>query len=223
MISIMNFSRGKKLEDIWHQVPQDYYQKGIEKNLLQRIWHRGKFNAIISLIDKEPNNILDVGCASGWFLYKIASRYPKAKCTGIDIYKKAIDYGKKRYKSLNLIYADAHNVPFPDNSFNAVICTEVLEHVVDPGKIIREIKRVLKPEGIAIIEMDTGNILFRIVWYWWTHLRNGVWKDSHIHVFNTNKLESLIIKNGFIITKKKLFNFSMAVSFQLKKNKDKTT
>lgn len=206
------------LEYIWDQVPPDYYQKGINNNLLQRLWHKRKLKAVLELIPKKPRTILDVGCASGWLLSEIAKRYPHVQCTGIDVYRKSIEYGKRRYKHLRLFCADAHNLPFPDHSFDLIVCTELLEHVIYPEKVLSEIKRVLKPQGFAIIEMDTGNFLFKVIWYWWTNLRKGVWKDAHIHSFNTKRLEELIIESNFKILNKKIFNFSMAVAFCLRKN-----
>lgn len=211
-------NKAHNLEYIWEQVPPDYYQKGIEKNFLQRLWHQRKLEAVSELIgDARPKSILDVGCASGWFLSQIARRFPKAKYIGVDVYKKAIQYAKEHYPSLKFMVADAHSLPFPANSCDIVICTEVLEHVLKPELVISEIKRILKPNGIAVIEMDTGNILFRTVWYWWTNLRKGVWKDSHLHSFNTEKLGKMINKDGLVISKKKIFNFSMAVAFRLEK------
>lgn len=214
----------KELEEIWNQVPPDYYQNGVSKNLLQRIWHTRKLKNVLKLVDSVgicPKNILDVGCASGWFLSKVKLRYPKSRCIGVDIYKKAIEYGKKRYKSLELIHADAHTLPFTDNSFDLVICTEVLEHVVSPEKVLKEIERVLSPSGTAIIEMDTGSFLFKVVWYWWNNMMRGVWKDSHIHMFNTTILQNMIKKNGFLITGKRIFNFTMGVAFCLEKKEHK--
>ena len=215
-----NHYSGLNLEEIWDQVPPDYYQRSVEANFLQRVWHTRRLKMAIKLMDGEknkPKNVLDVGCASGWFLSELALRYPKASYAGVDVHKKAIDYGKKRYKNLKLICADAHSLPFPNESFDVVICTSVLEHVKNPQKVLREIKRVLTKDGIAIIEMDSGNLLFRAIWYWWTHLRHGVWRDSHIHAFNTKKLEDMIKNSGFIISQKKVFNYSMAVIFKLGK------
>lgn len=189
--------KSKDLEEIWEQVPPDYYQKGVRTNLLQKLWHTRKLEAILKLIDIRPTSILDVGCASGWFLNEISKRYPNARCAGIDIYSNAILYGKKGYKNLYLLKADAHSIPFPGNSFNVVICTEVLEHVSNPEKVLQEIKRVLKSNGIAIVEMDTGNWIFKFIWHIWTNMFRGVWRDSHIHSFNTQKLKNLILKNNF--------------------------
>lgn len=214
-----NYSR-LDLEEIWEQVPPDYYQNSIETNFLQRMWHTKKLKIIAKLMGAEKNiskNVLDVGCASGWFLSEFALRYPKAVFAGVDVHKKAIDYGKKRYKNLKLICSDAHSLPFSNGSFDVIICAEVLEHVENPKKVLKEIKRVLSKDGIAIIEMDTGNFLFRLVWYWWTHLRRGVWRNSHIHTFNTKILEDMIKHSGFNIKQKKVFNYSMAVIFKLSK------
>lgn len=204
----------KSLEEIWHDVPPNYYQNGVKNNVLQRTWHTGKLRATLSLAPQNPTTILDVGCASGWFLSELAKKFKNAKCTGIDVYDDAIEYGKKRYKKLELIKADGHKIPFKKASFDFVICNEVLEHVEHPEKVLLEIKRVLKPGGVAVIEMDSGNWLFRTVWHWWTHMRRGVWRDAHIHVFTAQKLERMIKKCGFKIEKKKGFNFSMAVAFR---------
>ena len=208
------------LEDIWHEVPPDYYQNGVKRNLLQWMWHSGKVKKITSLIksvNEKPKNILDVGCASGWFLSQIHLFFPNTDCTGIDVYTDAIKYGKSLYKHLKLFAGDGHTLPFKKNSFDIVICNEVLEHVVDPEKVLQEIKRVLSANGYAVIEMDTGNFLFRFVWYFWTHARHGVWEHAHIQVFNTRILENLIRENGFTIIKKNVFNNSMAVAFLVKK------
>ncbi|MBI2031372.1 MAG: class I SAM-dependent methyltransferase [Candidatus Levybacteria bacterium] len=205
------------LQDIWKEVPPDYYQKGVKKNILQRTWHKGKLKTILSFIEDYPQSILDVGCASGWFLNEVSRKFPKAECTGIDPYEDAIKYGKKKYEKLNLIVADGHDIPLPSSTFDLVICSEVLEHVANPEKVVGEIKRVMAPNGIALIEMDSGNILFRMIWYWWTHMRKGVWQHAHLHSFNAKKLEKIIKKGGLIIVEKKVFNFTMAVTYKTKK------
>lgn len=211
----------KSFEEIWDQVPPDYYQKGVKRNILQWIWHSNKLRNVagsIREVKKNPKNILDVGSASGWFLHELKKKFANTDCTGIDVYKKAIDYGKERYSNIELLKGDAHKIPFKDASFEVIVCCEVLEHVENPEAVIKEMKRVLKKNGSIIIEIDTGNWLFKFVWFFWTNLRKGVWRDSHVHSFSVKKLEKLFIDNDLKIKQTKIFNFSLAVVFTLEKN-----
>ncbi len=54
-------------------------------------------------------------------------------------------------KSPEVVKGDAHHLPFADESFDAVICKSVLEHVEDPVKVVSEMKRVLRPGGYGIV------------------------------------------------------------------------
>jgi len=202
------------------QVPVDYYQKGIKRNILQRFWHKNKLAVVLSLIRFKPKSILDVGCASGWFLSSLVERFPKARCCGIDIYSDGIKHAKKLYPRINLKVADAHKIPYASNTFDLVVCTEVLEHVTDPKSVLQEIKRVLKNKRNAIIELDSGSLLFSIVWFLWRKVNGKVWNDSHVYPFNLRKLSKMITDCGFEIINKKKFNLGMAMVFLIRKNNE---
>lgn len=207
----------KRLNQIWSQVPPDYYDKGIAKNYFQKFWHTRKLRQIVNLIPKDSATVLDVGCSSAVLTAQIAKELPGSKVTGVDIYKKAIDFAKIKYPHLNLFVADAQKLPFRGNVFDLVICSETLEHVLDPSKALLEIRRVLRKNGKAIISMDSGSLLFRIVWYFWLKTRGRVWKDAHIHVLNADILEDLIREAGFTINKKAYSHMGMSVIFLLSK------
>lgn len=83
--------------------------------------------------------ILDVGCGNSPFRPLLNSATTSYQ--GIDV-KEAESFG---YQNPDTIYYDGKTIPFPDASFDALLCTEVLEHVAEPGEIIREMHRVLKP------------------------------------------------------------------------------
>ncbi len=202
---------------IIEQVPVDYYQEGTRKNVLQKVWHTRKLKTVLNLIQFYPKKILDVGCASGWFLSNVSDEYPGATCFGIDVYEKGIQYGKKIYPSLNFKVAKAEKIPFKANEFDLVICTEVLEHVDDPKVVLNEIKRVLKKNGQAVIELDSGSFLFSATWLLWTRVQGKVWNDAHLHSFNVKKLENVIQACGFTVVSKKTFNLGMAMAFLISK------
>ena len=68
----------------------------------------------------------------------------------------------RKTKAVNLI-ADAHFLPFKDQSFSQIICTEVLEHVNSPIKVLKEIKRVMRKGGLALITVPNLTELRRIL------------------------------------------------------------
>ena len=205
-----------KLYEIWDQVPVTYYQDGVRKNPLQRIWHGIKANTAVNILkQKKFKNLLDVGCASGHMISRVSRSFPGVSCTGLDVYDKAIKYAKATYPNIRFRIGDAHKLPFKNNSFDAIICYETIEHVEHPAAVLRELKRVLKPGGRIILAMDSGNWLFRIVWAIWERSRGAVWQHAHLHPFTHNELESLIKKSGLTVQSKRFTHLGMEVVFVL--------
>lgn len=85
--------------------------------------------------------LLDVGCGNSPYRHLLDPAV--ADYQGVDV-PAAADFG---YQNPDTVYYDGHALPFPDASFDAVLCTEVIEHIQDPTEIIREMHRVLKPGG----------------------------------------------------------------------------
>ncbi len=95
--------------------------------------------------------VLDLGCGSGWLSIFI-SKYG-FEVTGIDIAQPAIELGKQWAKednaNVNFLVGDLLNLPFEENSFNAIVCNSVLEHFrSDQAKIVFEkIHKILTEKG----------------------------------------------------------------------------
>ena len=206
-----------ELEKIWKQVPVNYYQKSVKENLLQNLWHTQKIKTFRNVIGKRKvKSVLDVGCASGYMTNKISRILLKSKIYAIDAYKDAVDFGKRKYPHIKFKVADAHKLPFQANSFDLVVCYETIEHVSNPMKMLKEMQRVLKKDGVAVVAMDSGNLLFRIVWFIWENTKGKVWQKAHLHPFEHRDLEKLIERSGFKILQKKFSHLGMEVTFLLK-------
>jgi SAM-dependent methyltransferase len=89
--------------------------------------------------------LLDVGCGNSPFRHLLDPA--RSEYQGVDV-AAAADFG---YRNPDTVYYDGHVLPFPDASFDAVLCTEVLEHIPDPTETLREIHRVLKPGGRLLL------------------------------------------------------------------------
>ncbi len=102
---------------------------------------------------KGCKRILDIGCSVGNFIVNAPD-----KIEGIDIDKDALRISKER--GFKVKYGDiTKRLPFSDNTFDAVNLKRVLEHIPNPESIMREIRRVLKPQGrIVILVPDIGKM-----------------------------------------------------------------
>lgn len=104
---------------------------------------------------KKNSKVLDIGCNDGSFA-KLLSDKRSCDVTGIDVSQKLVTAGRE--KGLNLLVADAEKLPFQDKTFDYVVCMEVLPHLFDPSKALKEIRRVLKKDGILLGSCPHENI-----------------------------------------------------------------
>lgn len=108
---------------------------------------------------KEKSNFLDVGCGAGHNL-ALAETQKKCTVTGVDADPGAHGVGRYDNKNLNaeIRQGFAEELPFETNTFDTVFCSHVLEHVENESQSLKEINRVLKNDGIAIIGMPTATM-----------------------------------------------------------------
>lgn len=118
--------------------------------------------------DWKGKQILDVGCGGGFTSEFMAER--GAVVSGIDMSAATVETAKSHAKEMNLsinyLVGSAEALPFPDNSFDVITCVDVLEHVPDLGKVLKEIYRVLKPGGTFCFDTinKTWKSKFVMIW-----------------------------------------------------------
>lgn len=98
--------------------------------------------------------ILDIGCGWGEF----AEAFGEKIDMGIDIAPRDLYAGAKGKMYKNLTLADARNLPFSDNSYGSIISISTFEHIPNTKKLLSEMYRVLKPNGILAITMETEEV-----------------------------------------------------------------
>lgn len=93
---------------------------------------------------------LEVGFGEGYGTDLLARE--AAEITGIDVSQELVDHARKKYARNNVWFmrGDATGFPLPDGSFDVVVSSQVLEHIKDYMKFLRETKRVLRPGGTAL-------------------------------------------------------------------------
>lgn len=103
---------------------------------------------------KLTRPIIDIGCGWGEFAESFGVKIDM----GIDIAPRDLYAAAKGKMYKNLTFADARNLPFSDNSYGSVISISTFEHIPNPKKLLSEMFRVLKPNGILAITMETEEV-----------------------------------------------------------------
>jgi SAM-dependent methyltransferase len=151
--------------------------------------------------------LLDIGCWDGRLLERIRGAGLYKELTGIDIVETGVELARKKGFNALVVDLNAGILPFPDEYFDGVTFLAVLEHIFDPYSIIREIRRVLRPGGILVIDVpnvasvtNRARILLgRIP----VTSHDSGWDGGHLHYFTKHALDRFLRDEGFEVLMRK--------------------
>ena len=106
--------------------------------------------------------ILEVGCSSGFLLREMRAAIPGAMLIGSDFISGPLEALHRSMPDLPLLQFDLVQCPLPSDSIDAVVALNVLEHIEDHQGALRQMFRILRPGGIAVIEVPAGPHLFDV-------------------------------------------------------------
>jgi len=155
-------------------------------------------------------DILSLGCGTGRDLWSFTTTH---HVRGMDISESGVVLARQH--GIDALRASVtESFPYEDNAFDIVVAKDILEHVLDPLAVLREIRRVLRPRGDLVVLIPNH-------FYWWFRLRylfgkNLIWKTfmhdqtgafeewNYIHVrfFTWKGVRRLLAAAGFSITKR---------------------
>ena len=140
-----------------HDINDDYARSG---SLIR--WVEGRRLAAISaMVAAEANDsVLEVGCGGGHVL----RLFPQANLTGIDVSGEMLAKARQNLRGyrVELLKGELDALDLPDRSFDKIVCSEVLEHVVDPQAVLRGIQRLLRPDGCVVITFSNEILVNKI-------------------------------------------------------------
>lgn len=173
-------------------------------------------NIVEELEIRNGDKILDIGCGNGYYLSLLNRLNLNVVLVGIDNDKVALRDAKMFISNdkVKLIYGNVQNLPFKNDSFDKLIMSEVIEHVKDEKKVLKEAMRVIKKGGI--LTLTTCNINYPFLWdpinwvlqhFFNTHIQKGFWAgiwSQHLRLYEKNKISKLIKEAGFKIENEKI-------------------
>jgi dolichol-phosphate mannosyltransferase len=154
---------------------------------VQRYWQRSRHRVVLGLLD-QCESVLDVGCGSA----RIILDLPKA--VGLDILPRKLRWVHAR--GTRAVCGSGEQLPFTDHSFDAVICSGVIQHLTEDTKIFGEIDRVLRPAGTLILGTpDYSRWLWRLLRWGYSRILPLAYAEQHVthytHAGLHARLESL--------------------------------
>jgi len=166
-------------------------------------------NIIQGLDPKKGEKIIDLGCGTGYYLFLLSNLGIKLNLTGLDYDERAVKEAREnlKQKGVSFMTGDLHKIPFRDKTFDKAVMSEVLEHVKDDEKVLKEVRRILKPNGVLVISVPSINYPFLwdpINWilqhFLNIHIKNGFFSglwSGHLRLYEKETLRNKFEKAGF--------------------------
>ncbi|HLQ33777.1 MAG TPA: methyltransferase domain-containing protein, partial [Chloroflexota bacterium] len=168
----------------------DYDERAFDSVIpLQRAWQRRR-HEIVTNRAAGAGLVLDIGCGSSRILRDLNSP------VGLDVKFSKLRY-MKRY-DLPLVNGSLFALPFASASFDAVVCSEVIEHVASGRVPFQEMDRVLKPAGTLVVGTpDYDTLSWRLFEAAYARLAPGGYADEHITHYTRDSLTRLVAGLGY--------------------------
>jgi SAM-dependent methyltransferase len=155
----------------------------------------------------EPSYILEVGCTTGLMIEALQNEFPDALIAGTDVEYKSLFSIADKYPSVPLFQLDLSKADVPEKKFNCIVSLNVLEHIKDDKSAIRNIVRLLKTNGILVLELPAGASLYDVFDKQLRHYRR----------YDIGNLINLLESSGFEIIEKSHLGFFPYPLFWLRK------
>lgn len=154
--------------------------------------------------------LLEIGCSSGYFLKDLKDKFGNAEVVGADVVSQPLFNLAQQLPNTPLLQFDLLECPLPDNCLDAVIMLNVLEHIEDDFKALKQVFRILKPNGVLILEVPAGPELYDIYDEQLKHFRR----------YSSDELQKKIMSVGFKVEKSSHLGFFLYPFFKWVKRKN---
>jgi 2-polyprenyl-3-methyl-5-hydroxy-6-metoxy-1,4-benzoquinol methylase len=170
---------------------------------------------IKKIIEKEKiKAMIDLGCGDGEIIQAVKKEFPLVKITGVDISPRRINGLKKKFPQENFYIKDICNTELK-KKFDFVHSSQVIEHVEDDNKMVKEIKRILSDKGVLFVSsvIKTGPMIYK-----YRNESNFVLDPTHKREYKNQKEfldlfkeDFKLIKSWITPVKRKFFSWNIRI------------
>lgn len=156
---------------------------------------------MVALIPESARKILDIGCGAGRLGEALKARQP-CEVIGIELDLAAAQAARGRLDQLLVGDVEHIDPAFPPACFDVIVCGDVLEHLRDPLRLLRRLRKWLKPSGRLIASIPNvrhHSVLRSLLDGNWTYEPAGLLDRDHLRFFTRREVEKLFHRAGFSI------------------------
>lgn len=155
---------------------------------------------ILPLLPSHLPRILEVGCGTGATLAYLKSQRCCDWVAGVEPVPAAAAIAREYLDLLIEGNAETIDLPIPEGSLDAILCLDVLEHLVDPWAMMKSLRRYLKPHGIVVASLPNVRfykVLVDLVFHGrWTYVDAGILDRTHLRFFTRASAIELVECSG---------------------------
>ncbi|NKB68360.1 MAG: methyltransferase domain-containing protein [Candidatus Latescibacteria bacterium] len=159
----------------------------------RRVSERRRFEALLRLLQVRPDQrLLDIGCGSGWF--SALCQEQGARVWALDMAPAGVARARARFPAVPYFQAgDVYHLPFADASFDAVVLSEVVEHLEHIEQALAQVRRVLKPGGRVLVSVPYRETILE---HLCIHCNQLTPSHAHLHSFDESALREHLQEQG---------------------------
>jgi SAM-dependent methyltransferase len=140
---------------------------------------------VTNVLPDSFQTAIDIGCGDGYLLHQMYKQCPDAQLYGLDLTQGRIKTTKQNVPTSFLLRGDVIHLPFPDNAFDVVVCSELLEHLTNYKEAIDELVRITKKKLILTVPNE-----LRLVHVLCPKCKTRHYVDGHVTFFTDVKLKA---------------------------------